>query len=115
MAVSLIQSLIISLLLTLLLESIFAFVVGVRGKMDYLLLVLVNLLTNPLVVLLYSLSLLFIPFTGIWVQLILEAMAVMTEGIYYKKYAISIKRPFLFSLCINGFSYGVGLLINYFL
>ncbi len=109
----LIVSLAASLFLTLVLEGFFAFITGVRKRMDYLLLLLVNILTNPAVVLCYFLSRLIIPFTGLWLQLILELCAIIAEGSYYKKYAVSIKRPFLFSVSANGFSYGIGLLIHF--
>ena len=50
-------TLILSLALTLVLEGLFALIWGVRGKGDWLLLLLVNAVTNPIVVSLYGLGL----------------------------------------------------------
>ena len=49
-------SLALSLFLTLLLEGLFALIWGLRGWREWAVLALVNLLTNPTVVLLYHLS-----------------------------------------------------------
>ena len=51
----LIRSLIVSLALTLMLELGFALILGVRGRRNLALVALVNVLTNPPVVLLCSL------------------------------------------------------------
>jgi hypothetical protein len=102
----------ISLGLTLLLEGLIALVVGVRDKKDLLLVCLVNVLTNPAVVLCYHLNSAYIGINQVLVKLILEALAVLTEGLYYRKYASGIRHPFWFSVLANGFSFGVGLLLN---
>ena len=98
--------LIYSLLLTLVLELPFVVFFGARKK-DLLLFVLVNILTNPAVVLLSSL-------TGyrLGIQILLETVAVFVEGWYYKKYAGYIRRAMCCSLCANGFSYLAGILIQ---
>ena len=41
------QNLFLSWLLTILIESITAYVIGIRGKKNYILLFLVNTATNP--------------------------------------------------------------------
>lgn len=96
---------ILSLFLTLLFELSVAAVFKVKGK-DLLLLVLVNILTNPAAVL-------FSVLTGnrIIIQLFIEAVVILTEGWYYKKYS-SIKKGFLFSVVANVVSYGLGLILN---
>ncbi len=97
----------ISLLLTLVLE--FPWILLFRAKRkDLLLFLLVNILTNPAVVVL-SIA------TGyhIIIQLCLEAIVVLVEGWYYKKYTEHMRKSILCSLCANGFSYGVGILINF--
>ena len=71
----------ISLGLTLILESIFGLIWGVKGKRDWLLLLLVNVVTNPIVVTLhYCVS-------SFWaVTLVLEIGAVLAEWLAYRKY-----------------------------
>ncbi len=105
-------SLALSLFLTLLLEGLFALIWGLRGWREWAVLALVNLLTNPTVVLLYHLS------TGLWgmnavlVTLVLECSAVVVEWRCYKSCSYQLKRPFLFALFANAFSYGVGFIIQ---
>ena len=97
----------ISLLLTLLLEGLFAFFLGgIRSLRGLLLTVLVNMLTNPPVVLTYTL------FPSLPVKLALEVAAVLVEGFVYKTCSEEIRRPFLYALCINAFSFLTGELIN---
>lgn len=102
----------ISLLLTLIFEEGFALVWGLRGKRELGLVALVNCLTNPPVVLLYYTA------TGLWhwnaipVTLALEAAAVIVEWRCYRAFSEQVKRPFLFALLINLFSYGAGCVIN---
>ena len=102
----------VSLLLTLIFEEGFALVWGLRGKRELGLVTLVNCLTNPPVVLLYYTA------TGLWhwnaipVTLALEAAAVIVEWRCYRAFSERVKRPFLFALLINLFSYGAGCVIN---
>lgn len=96
----------ISLLMTLVLELPILLLFGARRK-DLLLFLLVNILTNPAVVLL---SVVF--GNGRGVQLVLEGIVILTEGLYYRKYAEDIRRPLACSLAANGFSYGMGMICN---
>ena len=67
---------------------------------------------TPLVVLLHSVGQALLP--ALWGPLpimVLEAAAMAAEGWYYARYS-AIRRPYLFSLCANGFSYGFGLILN---
>ena len=102
----LLTALLVSLLLTLLLECAFAFVAGARTPRRLLLVALVNVLTNPPVVLLCTL------FPSPLLTAAMELAAVLTEGLIYRARADWLRRPFLFSLAINAFSYLTGLLIN---
>lgn len=102
----LLTALLVSLLLTLLLECAFAFVAGAHTPRRLLLVVLVNVLTNPIVVLLCTL------FPSPLLTAVMELAAVLTEGAIYRARADWLRRPFLFSLAINAFSYLTGLLIN---
>ncbi|MDR0324503.1 MAG: hypothetical protein LBI19_00220 [Oscillospiraceae bacterium] len=96
----------VSLALTLLLEAGFFFLTGKRDRKDLLLLLLANVLTNPVVVLVFWLTL--------WQpgKIPLELSAVLAEGFLYQKYGRAFKRPYLFSLAANAFSYGAGVLIQ---
>jgi len=102
----------ISLALTLAFEMSFFFITGKQNKKDLLLVIMVNVFTNPIVVLLYWLTYLYMNWNTIIVLIPLEAFAVLTEGYYYKKYGQSFKRPFLFSLAANAFSFTLGFLIQ---
>ena len=97
--------LVISLLLTLVTEFPVAFLCQAKGK-DLLLVFLVNILTNPAVVLVSTL-------TGdrVSLQMILEGMAILAEGFYYNKYSTYMRKGFLCSFCCNLVSYGAGLLL----
>lgn len=99
----------ISLALTLLLEIAFAALVGVRSGKGLLLTVLANTLTNPPVVLIYTL------FPSLPMKIALEIAVVLVEWIVYKKCSDRIRRPFLYALCINAFSFLAGEGINFLL
>lgn len=102
----------VSLALTLVLEEGFALAWGLRGRRELVLAALVNCLTNPPVVLLYHTA------VGPWgwgpvpVTIALEAAAVLVEWRCWRALSDEVKRPFLFSLLCNGFSYGVGCMLN---
>ena len=101
----------VSLGLTLLLEGLFALVWGLRGR-DLILCALVNLLTNPPLVFLVLCWRHFGPAPA-WLPVpVLEALAVWIEGTIYRRDGERIRRPLLFSLCANAFSYGLGLLFS---
>ncbi|MCL2625563.1 MAG: hypothetical protein FWD46_01930 [Cystobacterineae bacterium] len=109
MTTPLLAALGISLVATLVLEAGFFWLVGKRHLGDLRLLVLVNVLTNPMVVLLYWLARLYTEFNPI---LWLELFAIITEGCYYKKYGREFQKPFLFSAAANAFSFGMGVLFQ---
>lgn len=94
-----------SLMITLIIEVPVAFLFHARGK-DLLLAVLVNILTNPALVLLSELS-----GNRFFIQMILETVAWGVEGCYYKKYSVAMKHVFICSLCCNAASYCAGLLM----
>ena len=107
-------SLAVSLVLTLVLESSFFLLIGKRNRKDLLLLLLVNIITNPVVVLTYNILVFNIGLNWILVIIPLEILAVLTEGFYYKNYGCDFKRPYLFSLSANAFSYFSGLILQTF-
>ena len=99
----------VSLGLTLLLEVPVAYCWGLRSRHDLTVAVLVNVLTNPAVVLLNGL----LSAAPWWaVQLPLEAAAIAVEGFCYRHCGENICRPYLLSLCANCVSYGAGLVLN---
>lgn len=102
----------VSLLLTLILEEGFALGWGLRGKRELGLVALVNVLTNPPVVLLYYTAAGLWHWNGLPVTIVLEAAAVIVEWRCYRAYSGQVKRPFLFALLVNLFSYGAGCVIN---
>ena len=114
MSGALLTSLALSLGLTIALESGFFLLVGKRGKKDLLLLLLVNALTNPIVVLSFWLVALYTDWNVRLMLIPLELFAVLTEGFYYKKYGRCFRRPYLFSLAANMVSFGMGELIQIF-
>ena len=105
----------LSLVLTLALEIGFFLLIGKRHKKDLLLVVLVNVITNPVVVLLYWLAFLYTDWNTTVVKIPLEAFAILFEWYYYKKYGQSFKRPFVFSVAANAFSFSIGVLLQRFL
>jgi len=104
-----------SLISTIVLELLIALVEGVRNKMDILLVVLVNILTNPFVVSVYYITLYYTRLNRILIVLLLEVSAVVVEWICYRYAGDKIKRPFLLSLSANCFSYFTGLIFDYLL
>lgn len=111
---SLPQIMITCLLLTIIIEVVIALILGVRDKKDLLNIVLVNILTNPLVVVIpiyfnYEYGLL-----GRNISLfILEILAFAIEGLIYIK-VLNYKRinGLLLSLILNLASYFSGVIYN---
>lgn len=101
-----------SLGLTLLLEEGFALAWGLRGRRELTVVALVNVLTNPPAVLAYHTA------VGLWglpslpVTLALEGAVVAVEWLCYRACSESLRRPLLFAVLANAFSYGVGRWIN---
>ena len=95
----------LSLLFTLVIEIAAALLWGLRRK-DLLLAALVNLLTNPAVLLLHLLA------RSQAATLLLEAAAVVTEGLYYRRFGQSVRAPMRFSLAANLSSFLLGLLLG---
>ena len=102
------------LILTIIIEVIVAVILEIRNKRDLLNVVLVNILTNPIVV---TVPVYFNIQYGILERrvclIILEILTVWIEGIIYKKY-LNFKKinPYVLSLILNSASYIIGELIN---
>lgn len=106
-------SLVLALLLTEAIELPICLLWGMRGR-DLIFVLLANLLTNPIVNVLYALASLYTPIPRVVSIAALEIAAVVTEWLIYCS-ATDAKRPFLVSLTANAASYGAGLLIAAFL
>lgn len=98
----------VSLLLTLLLEVPIAWCLGLRQKRELLLVLLINVLTNPEAVLLHWLG---IP------QLPIEVAVWVAEAVLYRWFSKderwNIPHPVSLALCCNVFSYLMGVLIQW--
>ena len=102
------------LLLTIFIEVIVGILIGIRNKKDILNIVLVNILTNPLVV---SIPIYVLVKYGYNYQIIslviLEVLTVIIEGFIYFNVLIYKKiNPFIISLILNLSSYLIGEIIN---
>lgn len=107
-----IPSLLMSLGLTLLLEMGVALLLGLRRK-DLLVVALVNVVTNPVVVLTLNLCLLHGIVPPGYLVAALEVAAVVTEGFLYRScLSRKICNPFVLSILLNAISYLGGLLLQ---
>ena len=103
-----------ALLLTIIIECVFAFIFGLRNKRNFLIVMLVNIMTNPIVVSVPVLVLVKLGRKYVFPSLmILEVLAVLSEGFVYKK-TLDFKKinPYLFSFILNVISYIIGEVIN---
>lgn len=107
-----IEALIISLVSTWILELGFAWCLKLRNKDELLLVILVNFITNPVVVSLYWL--LYSKINPVFLTFVLESGAVIVEALYYRSFSKQVSRPWLFAVFINLFSYLTGVLIQMF-
>lgn len=111
MGVYLLKMFSISLLFTLLIECLFAFVWGLRRKKDFLLVTLVNIVTNPTAVLSYWLYGMYYGRSLPVVQVGIEIVVVIAEALIYRSFAkeesFGLKRPVLFAVLANGLSWGI--------
>ena len=105
------------LLATIIIEVTISFILKVRDKKDYINIVLVNIITNPLLV---SITTLILYRFGLnWRKvsvIIFEIIVVFVEGYIYKKYINYNKiRPCMLSLILNASSYLIGNVISNFI
>ena len=106
------KSLAVSLVLTLALELGFALAWGLRGKRELTVVALVNCLTNPPAVLLHHAAVHTLGWGNVPVTAALELAVVVVEWRCYRACSEKLKRPLLFAVCANGFSYGAGCVLN---
>ncbi len=106
----------ISLLLTIGIELLAAFLLGIHDRKGMLLVILVNVLTNPPAVLCNWLCRLyweFVPMAGR--QIVIEVIVVITEACIYRSFMKDpqwkIKHPGWLSIVANGASWCTGVLL----
>lgn len=102
----------VSLGLTVVLEQWFGWMTGVRNRRDYLLIGLVNLLTNPTVVFIYYINIKYLGWNQTGVMAVLELGAVLAEGLCYRAAAVGIRRPWMFAAAANLFSFAAGAVLR---
>ncbi len=118
MASELAETLFWSWLLTVLIESMAAFLWGLRGRRNYLLLFLVNTFTNPLAVLLSFALYRYTPLLLLTAQIIVEAAVFLSEGLIFRrnidfgKCGDRCSNPWYLSLAVNLVSFASGLLLS---
>lgn len=103
----------ICLISTIVIEHIMSLLLGIRNKKDILNVILVNIMTNPLVVSI----LMYITYNRLFNTtisiIILEILVILTEGFTYKKVLTFDKiNPYVLSLILNISSYFIGELLN---
>ena len=93
--------------LTIIVELLGALILKVRNRKDFINIILVNILTNPIVVIIpiyinFKFSTIYYYISLI----ILEITAIIVEGLIYKKYLYYQRlNPFVLSLILNILSY----------
>lgn len=103
----------ICLISTIMIELIMSLLLGIRNKKDILNVILVNIMTNPLVVSI----LMYITYNRLFNTtisiIILEILVILTEGFTYKKVLTFDKiNPYVLSLILNISSYFIGRVLN---
>ncbi|MGN1371814.1 MAG: hypothetical protein ACI4XM_06040 [Candidatus Coprovivens sp.] len=101
------------LICTILIEAIIGFIIGIRKKEDIIIVILVNILTNPLVTSIPTFILIeYGKLSRIISLIILEILTFIIEGFIYKKTLYYKKaNPYIISLILNICSYTLGLII----
>lgn len=105
---TLLSSMLRALLLTELLEVGLSLLLGLRRE-KLTLVLLMNIMTNPAANLLHYILVFLLGLPRAPVVLLLEAAVVVAEGLCCREL---VRRPWLFALAVNGFSYGIGLLLQ---
>ena len=105
----------VSLGATFVLETLVMILMGEHSKKNLLLLVLINILTNPMAVYLSYVGRLLLGLSEILIQLPIEIGVILVEvGIYTwfsKDENWKIKRPILLGILTNVFSWSIGLMM----
>lgn len=98
---------------TIMIELIMSLLLGIRNKKDILNVILVNIMTNPLVVSILMYITYYRLFNTTISIIILEILVILTEGFTYKKVLTFDKiNPYVLSLILNILSYFIGRVLN---
>ena len=104
-----ISNFIICLFLTVIIEAVFAFLLGVRKSYGQLIVLIVNVITNPILNSILTVVSFYLPRSSYYFFLIpLEIIVVIAEGLLFKKLLSLKMNPFIFSIIINSCSYFIG-------
>lgn len=99
-----------ALVLTVIIEAALAFVFGVRTKYGQLVVLLTNVVTNPLLNAVMTVVSLYIsPAVYYWFLVPLELLVVFVEGRIYKGTLTVKMNPYLLSFLLNAGSYLIGM------
>ncbi len=102
-------SMLTALALTIVLEAALAFLLGVRAWYGQGVVLLVNVITNPLLnAILTVVSFYISPAAYFWFLVPLEILIVFAEGRLFKSTLTLRQNPYLFSLVLNAGSYLLG-------
>lgn len=105
---------VIALALTILIELAVALIAGYRDRKTFKVVVLAQIITNPLVVLISNLCIIYTALPVWAFHAPLEIAALCAEWQIYRRYAKEIQSPFLFSLAANASSYIIGVVLSFF-
>ena len=106
-----------ALILTIIIEEVTAFIMGMRRKLEFIIVLLVNTLTNPLMMLYYTfirskfpdVSKILLQIPGEIAVVIIEAYVFKTMG---KTKDYCFKHPILLSIVLNTISWMTGILLQ---
>ena len=107
--------LIMALALTIVIENTVLFIVGVKEKDDFILMTLINVITNIPANILYQLNLQYNIINKYICMAVLEVAVVAVERLYLKKYMKTEMNPLHTALIVNAASFAGGIIWNYFL
>ncbi|MBQ7972354.1 MAG: hypothetical protein IJ291_02705 [Lachnospiraceae bacterium] len=107
----------ISLFLTILTEALVAFIWKVRSPKVFMLVVLVNVLTNPLLVLVNWTARIYFSCDYLVMLFLTEPVVFLAEALIYRSFSkidsYAIKHPVWYGITANAVSCGLGIVISY--
>ena len=105
-----------ALVLTVVIEAALAFLLGVRTGRGQLVVLLANVITNPLLnAVLTVVSFYLSPTLYYWFLVPLEILVVFTEGRIYQTTLLPKRNPYLLSFLLNAASFFLGMVIKHFI
>ena len=115
--IDLLSNFMLALFMTIAIEELVAFIFGCRKKLEFVIVALVNVLTNPLMMLYYTCIRMYYPNTSfILLQLPGEILVVINEAFVYsvmgKTDRYKFEHPILISVICNTVSWTLGVLMQ---